>query len=238
MGSRGILRNPQLASLTLIFAILLLLGSARAQQTVFNVPSGDVMDKGKAYGELDFAYKHSDDAATFTPRFVVGIGGRVEVGLNVSGFNVPADLQATLSPAIKWKAYDGGSNGWALLLGDNLFVPVQNKTYNAGNYFYAEVTKTWSTKTRATFGAFHFTRNVVASGERAGGQFAIEQPIGPRVTLAADWYTGNQSLGFLTPGIVVKLTPKLTWYGSYQIGNRDASSGNHQLLTEFGWNFN
>jgi hypothetical protein len=238
MASREVERILQSALLTLALAVLLLLGSARAQQTVFNVPSGDVLDKGKTYGELDFAYRNSDGAASFTPRVVVGIGGRVEVGLNLSGFNVPADVQTTLSPAIKWKAYDGGSNGWACLLGDDLFVPVQNKTYNAGNYFYAEVTKTWSTKTRATVGAFHFTRDVVASGQRAGGQFAIEQPIGPRVTMAADWYTGNQSLGFVTPGIVVKLTPKLTWYGSCQIGNRDASSGNHQFLTEFGWSFN
>jgi hypothetical protein len=30
----------------------------------------------------------------------------------------------------------------------------------------------------------------------------------------------------------------LTLYGTYQIGNRAAMSGNHQMLVELGWNFN
>jgi hypothetical protein len=58
------------------------------------------------------------------------------------------------------------------------------------------------------------------------------------VTLAADWYTGGHALGYVTPGIVVRATSKLTWYAAYQIGNSAVSRGNHQLLIEFGWNFN
>jgi hypothetical protein len=212
--------------------------SASAQQTVFNVPSGDVLDRGKVYGELDFTYKQSDASAGYTLRVVVGLGHRIEVGLNVNGLGTPADSQTTLSPTIKWKAYDGGNNGWALLVGDDLFIPVQNRMYDAGNYVWAEFTKTWRTKTRLTFGAYEFTPHVIDTGHRAGGQFAIEQPVGDRVTLAADWYTGDHSLGYVTPGIIIKLTSKLAWYGTYQIGNRGALNGNHQLLTEIGWNLN
>ncbi len=217
---------------------LILLGSVHAQQTIFNVPSGDVLERGKTYGELDATYRHSDSAAGFTPRFVAGIGRRVEVGLNVNGLGTSGDPQTILTPTIKWKAYDGGSNGWAFLVGDDLFFPVQNRTYNAGNYVYAEFTKTWRTQTRVTFGAYDCTRHVVAAGNRGGGQFAIEQPLHKRLTLAADWFTGHHGLGFVTPGVIVKVTSKLTWYGSYQIGNHAVSSGNHQFLTELGWNFN
>jgi hypothetical protein len=220
---------------------VLLLGSgccALAQQTVFNVPSGDVLERGKVYGEFDATYKDSDGSAGFTPRVVIGVGKRIEVGLNVNGLGTPADLQTTLSPAIKWKLYDGANNGWAFLLGDDLFIPVQNRTYNAGNYVWAEFAKTWKSKTRATFGVYHFTHDVVATGQRAGGQFAIEQPVGTRTTLAVDWYTGDQALGFVTPGIIVKVTSRLTWYGTYQIGNQNVRGGNHQFLNELGWNFN
>jgi hypothetical protein len=217
---------------------VLCVGVAAAQQTVFNVPSGDVLDRGNLYGELDFTYMHSNDLAVFTPRIVIGLGRRVEVGLNVNGLSTADELQTTLSPTIKWKAYDGGANGWAFLVGDDLFLPVQNRTYDAGNYVWAEFAKTWNTKTRATFGAYYFTPNVVDSAQRAGGQFAIEQPLGNRVTIAADWYTGAQSLGYITPGIIVKLSSKLTWYSTYQIGNRGAANGNHQLLMEIGWNLN
>jgi len=208
-----------------------------AQQTVFNVPSGDVLERGKVYGELDFTYKHSDDTTGYTPRVVVGIGHRIEVGLNVNGLGTTADLQTTFSPTAKWKAYDGGNNGWAFLVGDDLFLPVQNRTYDAGNYAWAELTKTWRAKTRLTFGAYEFTPGIVGTGNRAGGQFAIEQPVGNRFVLAADWYTGDQPLGYVTPGIVVKLTSKLAWYCAYQIGNRGVLNGNHLFLAELGWNF-
>jgi hypothetical protein len=222
----------------LLSFVLMLARDASAQQTVFNVPSGDVLDRGKVYGELDITYKRSATSGASTPRLVAGMGHRIEVGLNLNGIGVPGIVQTTPTPTFKWKAYEDGKRGWALLLGDDLFIPAHNRTYNIGNYVYAEVTKTWKTKTRATVGAYQFTRDVVALGQHAGGQFAIEQPVGSRVTLAADWYTGTHALGYVTPGMVVKVTAKFTWYGSYQIGNSGLSSGNHQVLIELGWNVN
>jgi len=218
--------------------LLLTAIKSRAQETIFNVPSGDVLERGKAYGELDFTYRPDDGTQSYTPRVVIGAGRRLEIGLNVNGIVTPGVLQTTLTPTIKWRTYDGGANGWAFFVGDDLFLPIQNRGYNAGNYIYAEFTKTWKAKTRVTFGGYHFTRDVVAPAQRAGGQFAIEQPIGDRLTLAADWYTGTHALGYITPGIILKATSKLTLYGSYQIGNSGASVGNHQLLMELGWNFN
>ena len=211
---------------------------SRAQETVFNVPSGDVLDRGKFYCELDFTYRPNDGTKGYTPRVVIGAGHSLEIGLNVNGIVTPDVLQTTLGPTIKWKTYDGGGNGWAFFFGDDLLLPVQNRGYNAGNYIYVEFTKTWKTKTRATFGGYHFTRDVVAPAQRAGGQFAIEQPLGDHLTLAADWYTGTHALGYITPGIILKATSKLTLYGSYQIGNSGASTGNHQLLMELGWSLN
>jgi hypothetical protein len=57
-----------------------------AQQTIFNVPSPDVMDPGKVYGELDISYQERTSAGNFVPRVVVGAGHDVEVGLNLSTF--------------------------------------------------------------------------------------------------------------------------------------------------------
>ena len=214
------------------------MAQSRAQQTIFNVPSGDVLDRGKVYGELDFTFSPNDGTKGYTPRVVIGVGRRLEIGLNVNGIVTPGVLKTTPSPTIKWKAYDGGGHGWAFFVGDDLFLPVQNRGYNAGNYIYAEFTKTWKTKTRTTFGGYHFTRDVVAHAQRAGGQFAIEQPVGDHLTLAADWYTGTHALGYITPGIILKAAFKLTLYGSYEIGNSGTGAGNHQLLMELGWSFN
>jgi hypothetical protein len=211
---------------------------AGAQETIYNVPSGDVLARGKVYGELDLTYNPTTTSGAFTPRVVLGIGHRIEIGLNMNGIGAPGIVQTTPTPTIKWETYDGGSNGWAFLVGDDIFFPAQNRTYTAGNYLYAEFTKTWNKKTRLTFGAFDFTRQVVASGNRGGGQFAIEQPLTGRVTLAADWFTGTHALGYVTPGVIVKVTPRFTLYGTYQFGNTGVTNGNHQFLMELGWNFN
>src|SRR5215510_10095839 len=115
------------------------------QQTIFNVPSTDVLDKGKVYGELDVSFKPNDDSQNVLPRFssvvprvVVGVGQRVEVGLNLTGNFNPGPDSTTLVPVVKWKAYDGKDSGWAIVVGDHLFIPVRNKSYNFGNYTYAE----------------------------------------------------------------------------------------------------
>jgi hypothetical protein len=222
----------------LLVLTMALAAPALAQETIFNVPSGDILDKGKVYGEFDFAYLWDASAGTYTPRVVAGIGHRIEIGMNLNGITSPGPSQTTPTPTIKWKAYDGGKNGWAFMVGDDAFIPVQNRSYDAGNYIYAEFAKTLKTQTRLTFGAFDFTSNVVASGNKAGGQFGIEQPINKRVTLAADWFTGNHSSGFFTPGAVIKLSSKATAYAAYEIGNSGVSHGNHLLLLELGWNFN
>jgi hypothetical protein len=216
----------------------MLSASALSQETIFDVPSGDILDKGKVYGEFDFSYLWDARAGTYTPRVVAGVGHRIEVGINLNGISSPGPSQTTPTPTIKWKAYDGGENGWAFVLGDDVFIPTQNRAYHAGNYFYAEFTRTLKTQTRLTFGAYDFSANVVATGNKAGGQFGIEQPVNKRVTLAADWFTGRDSAGYFTPGAAIKLTSKATAYMAYEIGNSAATQGNRLLLIELGWNFN
>ncbi|HZJ45934.1 MAG TPA: hypothetical protein VFD63_19320 [Pyrinomonadaceae bacterium] len=216
---------------------------AHGQQTIFNVPSTDVLEKGKVYAELDASLKPTDGAvvakfSSFVPRVVVGAGGRVEVGLNITGNIQPGPDSTTLVPTIKWKPYQGEKNGWAFVVGDNLFIPVRNRAYNAGNYVYAEMSKTFKSGARVTFGGYDFTANVVSAANRAGGQFGLEQPLTKKVSFAADWLTGKHGAGYFTPGIVFKVGPKVTGYAGYSIGNTNASNGNHFFLLEVGYNFN
>src|ERR1051326_413383 len=93
----------------LAWLLALLLGcvtAVAAQETVYNVPSGDVLDRGKVYFELDATYMPRTALRSFTPRIVVGVGRGTEIGLNVNGLSAPGDPQTTLTPTIKWKAYD------------------------------------------------------------------------------------------------------------------------------------
>jgi hypothetical protein len=232
---------PALLCLTLAFSGRV--ETVRAQQTIFNVPTTDVLARGKVYGELDVSLKPNDSAAvnhfsSFVPRVVVGAGHRVELGLNVTGNIQPGPDATTLVPVVKWKFYQGKDNGLALVAGDHLFCPVHHRAYHAGNYVYAELSKTFKRGTRLTAGGYDFTQHVVAAANRAGGQFGFEQPVNKQLTLAADWFTGRHSAGYFTPGAVFKLSPKLTGYASYSLGNANLAHGNHFFLLELGYNFN
>jgi len=231
--------------LSVVFLIFLygVLSSMHGQQTIFNVPTTDVLDKGKVYAELDASLKPTDGTlvtrfSSFVPRIVFGAGNRVEIGLNITGNIQPGPESTTLVPTIKWKPYQGKDKGWAFVVGDNVFIPVRNRSYNAGNYFYAEFSKTFDSGTRVTFGGYDFTRNVVATANRAGGQFGFEKPINKKVTFAADWFTGKHGAGYFTPGVIFKVGPKVTGYTGYSIGNQNLSNGNHFFLLELGYNLN
>ena len=217
-------------------------GAVCAQQTIFTVPTTDVLEKGKVYAELDASLKPTDGSevatfSSFVPRVVIGAGGNVELGLNVTGNIQPGPDSTTLVPTIKWKPYQT-ENGWAIVVGSNLFIPVRNRAYNAGNYFYAETSKTFTSGTRITIGGYDFTGNLVAVANRAGGQFGFEQPLNTKVSVAADWFTGKHAAGYFTPGIIFKAGPRVTGYFGYSIGNQNVSGGNHFFLLELGYNFN
>jgi hypothetical protein len=230
--------------LFILFVIsLLCLGSettANAQQTVFNAPTTDVLPAGKVYVEVDISAKPNEPRfSSFVPRVVVGVGGNVEVGLNVTGNIQPGADSTTLVPAVKWKVYEGEDNGWAIVVGNNLYIPVRNKSYDLGTYAYTMVQKSFPTRTRVGFGGYFFSKNVVApNANRAGGQFTIEQGVTRRFGVQADWFTGRHASGYFTPGSYFKFTKKLTGYGSYSIGNDNVTSGNHLMYFEVGYNFN
>ena len=229
-----------------IILLTILLGSTTylcAQQTIFNVPTTDVLDRGKVYVELDAAFKPNSQPAasrfsSFVPRIVIGVGGNVEIGLNVTGNIQPGSDSTAMVPSIKWKFYQNKKKDTALIAGTNFYIPVRNRSYRAGTYSYLAVSKTIN-KTRLTAGGYVATKNVFASNAtRGGGQFGIEQTVNSKLAFAADWITGRHSAGYFTPGVIYKPHPKVTTYLSYSIGNINATKGNHYFLFELGYNFN
>lgn len=217
--------------------ILLLAATAQAQQTIFNVPSADVLDKGHVYVEVDSSFRLSEPRfSSFVPRVVVGAGYRVELGVNVTGNVQPGPDTTTLVLSFKWKPYDNKGSGYSVLVGNNVHVRLRNRTYDAGDHAYATLVKTFANQARLSGGAYVFTRGVVdGAAHRAGGQFTAEYLFTPRFALAADWYTGKHALGYLTAGAISKPHPKVTLYTAYSIGNSGVSSGNHYFVVQLGY---
>src|SRR5215216_1010664 len=89
-------------------AILALAEMSFGQQTIFNVPSVDVLDRGQVYSEFDAGFKFNSQEAlgkfsSFVPRVVAGMGRNIEVGMNLTGNFQPGSDTTTLVPTIKWR---------------------------------------------------------------------------------------------------------------------------------------
>ena len=203
-----------------------------------------LLDSGKVYFELDISAKANNSAAvrrfsSLVPRLVVGVGGGIEIGINVSGNIQPGADTTTLVPTVKWRIYDRKNNGWAVAVGNNLFIPVRKQSYRMGTFSYMMLQKTLKKNTRLGFGGNLFSKDVVApNATRAGAQFTFEQVITKKLNITADWMTGKHTSGYFTSGFAYKLTRKLTGVAAYSLGNAGTSKGNHFMYFEVGYNVN
>lgn len=238
------IKMPKIFKFFLIMLFSIWALKINAQQTIFNVPTTDVLDKGKVYVELDASFKTNDqDVAkkfsSFVPRVVAGAGKNIEVGVNLTGNINPGSDSLTIVPTAKWRFYQNEKKNVALVAGTNFYIPVRNRAFNLGTYSYIAASKTFKAKTRLTAGGFAASKNVFAqNAARGGGQFGIEHSLNDKFTIAADWFTGKHSNGYFTPGVIYKPHPRITTYFSYSVGNAGASRGNHFFLFEIGWNVN
>jgi hypothetical protein len=207
--------------------------SAGAQQTIFNVPSADVLDRGKLYLEGDNLWRPSEPRlALFTGRGVVGLGSHVEAGVNLGGFTTPGRSAPTATITVKWQpwrlgpfALTTGAHGLFFLRGAGDGTP--------SVHVYAHGSYTAPTHTRLTAGAWFASSGYADAATTKGALFGFEQPASSHLNVIADWFTGKNGLGYLTPGISATAGP-WTLYAGYSVKN--GNSKGSALLIEIGVN--
>jgi hypothetical protein len=228
-----------LKTIKTLFLILALSLGAFAQQTVLNVPSADVLDKGKAYVRFDTTHYPVLNGTTFAPNFIYGIGHNVEVGLNFEALSDPTTFATgAFVPNFKYR-YDRllqNGEGIVFTVGDKIYIPVHNRSYRAGNYLYATATLVVDSGFRLGGGAFN-SQDVVAKGNRTGAIVTVEQMLNDKFTLAADWQSGKGSNGYLTAGLMTFPTKRIMIIPAYQLGNTSASR-NHGFTLFVGFKLN
>lgn len=206
--------------------------AARAQQTIFNVPSADVLDSGKLYLEEDNLWRPSDpNFAVFTGRGVYGLGSHVEAGVNIGGFTTPGRSVPTATLAVKWQAYQSGP--FAVTTGAfGLFFLRGSEDGTPGFQGYAHASYRLPTQTRLTAGGWFASSGYAAADPTHGTLFGLEQPVTPNLALIADMYSGKSGLGYITYGIEPTFGP---WalYAGYSVKNGN-SKGN-AILFEIGF---
>jgi hypothetical protein len=223
----------------LVLTLVLLSGQALAQSTIFNIPTTDTAQKGKAYAEFDFlAQAPGTDASRtylYNPRLVIGAPGNLEFGVNLPIYNTRASNASStngyIQPNAKWKFYENEKAGVALAVGGLLNAPLNNRdVQDKWGLLYALISK--KIKTGDYGPRFHAGPYGVVSanqdlnkgpvsflGPRAGVILGYEQPVQKRISIVADWYSGKNGLGYFTPGISISLPGSGLLNAGYSIGN-------------------
>ena len=207
-----------------------------AQQTIFNVPSADVLDRGKVYTEVDELFRPTDPKfSSTTVRGVMGVFPHVEAGVNIGGLLAPGPSIPTGTVAVKIQPVNTG--GFTLTAGGyGLFYFDSNDGDPAGlGYGFASY-RIPGLGTRIEIGGWYSSAGYALPRSTGGALATFEHPI-PWVqglSLAADWWSGENAIGYVSPGFIYTFG-HWTAYAAYTIKNGD-SQGNGGLI-ELGYAF-
>jgi len=179
--------TPPLLALLILFAPAI---EAKAQSTLMNVSSTDVVAAKKVYLEMDFitnyAWERGDNSfENYIPRAVIGVGKNIEVGANVSYGHVPGGGEPIeLQPNAKRQFYNNERNGIAAAIGCIGYIPL---THRSGTRMIALCYGVASKQLkgyhgpRFTGGAYVLLNAHDAEKTKTGAIVAYEQPIVDKV---------------------------------------------------------
>ncbi len=218
----------------LIFLLLIFFGGeAYAQQTIFNVPSADVLEKDKNFLQHESQFRGKDQGQFYNSAnyFSHGIGSNTEI--DVTQFNLSSPASENISVSVGTKtvlplAEKENAYQPKLILGAMLPISLQGN--GSGHWLYGASSITLpQTNTRLTAGFSSGTKQMFGKNVNAfmGG---IEQKITNDFSLIGDWYSGHQNWGLAALGFSYALPQDFTFYGGYQIPNSKRSGRNSFVI--------
>ena len=217
--------------------------TAQAQSTLFNIPSTDVVAEKHVYLEMDFVghLEHFSDGGfhAYVPRAVFGVGKKVEAGVNVAFLRTEApDQPVELQPNVKYQFYSNEDNGVSAAAGGILYTPIRNRAgVDTFGLLYTVVSKKvkGTYGPRLTGGGYGLVGRANGNGSEGGAIVGYEQPLHSKVNFVADWLSGRNRFGYVTPGFSFTLPRSSALYAGYSIGNFGRK--NNALFVYYGITF-
>lgn len=212
--------------LLILFILVAFAAPSYAMQTVFNVPSADVMDQGKVMlqEEVQAMPWSSDTVFINTIYSAVGVGHNTEVGVNLFNVASPATGNISLSTGFKSAIPIPGldkkfpDREFKFTVGSEVLVGLEGN--GVGNWTYGHLSgRLPKLNTRLTAGVSYGGRQVFGQNS-VSFIGAVEQPLTKKLTAMTEWYSGNEQwAGYLIVGGSYKLPKSTTLYAGYQIPN-------------------
>lgn len=255
------MRNYKTFAGVLVVLMMTLSGRAMAQSKIFRIPTTDTVPAGNGYGAFDFLSQAPGTGVSrsyiYNPRLVVGFPGNVEIGVNFPTYNTQAAgasvTNAYFQPNFKVKIYNNDDAGVALAAGGLLNTPLDDRSaQDSWGLIYANLSK--KVKSGNYGPRFHIGPYGIVSGNqdrtagpvsfvgpRAGMMLGYEQPVQPKVSIVADWFSGKNAFGYFTPGISISLPGSGLFNAGYSIGNnsweRSNAAKNRHVFVYYGVTF-
>lgn len=197
-----------------------------AQQTVFNVPSADVTEKGHLFVQQEAQFKGWGDDAFFTGTSYTSYGIGHNTDLDVTLFNVSAPSSHNISLGVGFKSaipIPGLKEKFPereikFTVGSEVLTSLEGK--GVGNWTYAHLSgRLPKINTRLTAGLSYGTKQVFGT-DSLSFIAAVEQPVTKKLTIISDWYSGSEHFaGFLITGFSYAFPKSRTLYVGYQVPN-------------------
>ena len=197
--------------------------AAHGQQTIFNVPSADQTDAHTFY------FEHESQFRTWSPGrywfgtdyLAYGIGHDTEVDLNL--FNTTAPASGNVSGAFGFRSVipivpkTAAAEEFKWTVGAQALMSLQGS--GPGYWVYSTLSgRLPKAKTRVTAGISAGSTQLfgVNTVHFIGG---VEQPVNKTFSLIGDWFSGTQSLGYVSAGLGVTLPQRFSLCLGYQVAN-------------------
>lgn len=208
------------------FLLLVTNTSAFAMQTIFNVPSADVTEKGHVFvqQEAQTTPWSTNNAFFGTSYTAVGIGHNTEIDSTLYNVGSPATQNMTIGTGFKscipipYLKEKFPEREFKLTVGSQVLFGLEGNGF--GNWSYAHISgRVPKLNTRLTAGVSYGTKQVFGQDTTAFIA-GIEQPVTKKLNLITDWYSGSEHFaGFLITGFSYALPKNTTLYAGYQIPN-------------------
>lgn len=212
--------------LAFICCILFANTQAMAMQTIFNVPSADVTEKGHVFfqEEAQTTPWNTDTAYLGTTYGAYGIGHNTEIDTTLYNVGSPATQNISIGTGFKSAIPIPGlkdkfpEREYKLTVGSQLLFGLEGN--GVGNWTYAHLSgRVPKLNTRLTAGVSYGTKQVFGKDTFAFIA-GVEQPITKKLNVIADWYSGSEHFaGFLIVGTSYAFPKNYTLYTGVQIPN-------------------
>ncbi|MFM9905387.1 MAG: hypothetical protein ACKVQJ_12555 [Pyrinomonadaceae bacterium] len=210
--------------------------------TIFNIPTADTPSRGTLSVEADFIAKpvrYSDGGyQTYGYRVAYGLSNKTEIGSNFyyTWDGIASTGQVEFS--VKRKVYQNERLGLTVATGVVAFVPLKSRNGDrTAVMVYANASKTIKPLNglSVTGGVYRIIGGSKTFGTRTGAMVGLVQPINGRFSFVADWFSGNNRLGYASAGINFNITKRQYLLAGYSFGN--SGRGNNALAAYYGITF-